>query len=174
MCADFSVCSFNGLFSFAVAACPSNWLVSHLSLVYPGEGVREIVQHPPRDGLHITKRSRATGDPRQRPWQSHPAPALVAVLIGTTYYPDMVCMLYPLICLVFLFLSFSTICLVSESFSLPKGQQYDFSLPKGQQDDCWMWMMIPSLWIGYRVHFRSIFLAHLCVRCRLPSVSLAS
>ena len=88
MCADFSVCSFNGLFSFAVAACPSNWLVSHLSLVYPGEGVREIVQQPPRDGLHITKRSRATGDPRQRPWQSHPAPALVAVLIGTTYYPD--------------------------------------------------------------------------------------
>ena len=30
MCADFSVCSFNGLFSFAVAACPSNWLTSLL------------------------------------------------------------------------------------------------------------------------------------------------
>ena len=26
--------------------------------------------------------------------------------------------------------------------------------------------MIPSFWVGYRVHFRSIFLAHLCVRCQ--------
>ena len=27
-------------------------------------------------------------------------------------------------------------------------------------------MMIPSFWVGYRVHFRSIFLAHLCVHCQ--------
>lgn len=38
-----------------------------LSILYPGEGVCEILQHPPRDGLHIAKRPRATGDPRQRP-----------------------------------------------------------------------------------------------------------
>jgi len=47
----------------------------------PGEGVREILQHPPRDGLHIAKRPRAASHPRQRPRQSNPAPALLAILI---------------------------------------------------------------------------------------------